>query len=314
VQVTAHVRDGAGVGYWVEAVAWNNAGVATVLNTNARPTGAHDPVAYCTGADPYVYLRAVGTGSLTGGDWGGEYQVKPQVESWLFDTSQDGQSYSITLAAGTKCSVSWFGAAGTNEVVTGTGALQTVTHTFPGGTAEAVAWSFGDPETLAAIEVFSCIGCGLQGTIPNLTECTALTTFYCGHNTDLVGSTPYLSNCKALTGFDCGTNALDGTIGDMSGAVSLVGFACNDNALTGYDHVAPFPLALVFFNAQNNVLTETAVDDIIADFAVGIGSRPLAGEVWLDGTGNAAPSAGALILKSIIEAHGTWVVHVNTVM
>jgi len=69
-------------------------------------------------------------------------------------------------------------------------------------------------------------------------------------------------------------------------------------------------LTLTFFYMPYCSLTQTAVDQILADFATNISLRPTDGRIDLNNGANAAPSAAGLVNKAIIQAHG-WTVNTN---
>jgi len=134
-----------------------------------------------------------------------------------------------------------------------------------------------------------------------------LLSFYCATN-QLTGSIPSLSTNTALTYFSCNTNQLTGSIPSLATNTALTYFNCATNQLTGYAG-GGVSITLGEFYAQNNLLTQAAVDAILADFVAAnktTGTRILN----LGGTGNATPSAGGLADKATLVSRG-WTVTTN---
>jgi len=132
--------------------------------------------------------------------------------------------------------------------------------------------------------------------------------FSCNYNL-LSGYIPELSNNINLIAFACTGNNLDGYIPDLSNNTLLETFICIGNQLTNY-YPSTISIHCISFDASNNLLIQTAVDQILQDFATDISSRPLGGVLNLGGTGNASPSSAGLINKALIEAH-LWTVTTN---
>ena len=194
----------------------------------------------------------------------------PLVNGYLFECN--GSSY---IGRGGSCSgnLSWAFGKGSSYSTMFT-ATESITA------RESLFFSF----TKNLLSVFNCNTNQLTGSIPSLSANTALTQFYCYSNL-LTGSIPSLSANTALNTFYCYSNQITGFSG---GTVS--------NTLGD-------------FRAQNNLLTQSAVDAILAAFdAAGrnSGTRTLN----LGGTGNAAPSAAGLVSKSNLVAKG-WTVTTN---
>ena len=85
-------------------------------------------------------------------------------------------------------------------------------------------------------------------------------------------------------------------------------FRCYTNQLTGYAG-GGVSITLGDFQAQDNLLTEAAVDAILADFVAAnktTGTRVLN----IGGTGNATPSATGLTDKATLVSRG-WTVTTN---
>ncbi len=158
-----------------------------------------------------------------------------------------------------------------------------------------------------ALTQFHCATNQLTGSIPSLATNTALTVFYCYAN-QLTGSIPSLAANTALTQFYCYTNQLTGSIPSLATNTALAVFVCATNQLTGYTG-GGVSITLGDFQAQNNLLTQAAVDAILADFVAAnktTGTRLLN----LGGTGNATPSATGLTDKATLVSRG-WTVTTN---
>ena len=161
--------------------------------------------------------------------------------------------------------------------------------------------------TNTALQIFHCYNNQLTGSIPSLTANTALTIFYCYGN-QLTGSIPSLTANTALTQFYCFSNQLTGSIPSLTANTALEHFYCYSNQLTGWSG-GSVSATLGTFLCENNLLTQAAVDAILAAFdAAGrsSGTRILN----LGGTGNAAPSAAGVTSKNNLIAKG-WTVTTN---
>jgi hypothetical protein len=122
------------------------------------------------------------------------------------------------------------------------------------------------------------------------------------------GSIPSLSTNTALTYLNCTSNQLTGSIPSLSTNTALTYLNCASNQLTGYAG-GGVSITLGEFYAQNNLLTQAAVDAILADLVAAnrtTGTRVLN----LGGTGNATPSAGGLADKATLVSRG-WTVTTN---
>jgi hypothetical protein len=158
----------------------------------------------------------------------------------------------------------------------------------------------------AALVYFYCYGNQLTGSIPSLTSNTALVTFVCSSN-QLTGSIPSLASNTALVTFACNGNQFTGSIPSLTSNTALVYFYCYGNQLTDVDSgfaVRPATLTVRF---EDNLLTEAAVNSILAAFVAAGG---IGGYLNIDGTGNAAPSGQGLTDKSTLQGLG-WNVITN---
>ena len=158
-----------------------------------------------------------------------------------------------------------------------------------------------------ALQYFYCFSNQLTGSIPSLTANTALQYFYCDTN-QLTGSIPSLTANTALQYFYCHANQLTGSIPSLTANTALTAFYCYSNQLTGWAG-GTVSNTLGNFQAQNNLLTQAAVDSILAAFVAAnrtTGTRVLN----LGGTGNAAPSAAGVTDKNTLISRG-WTVTTN---
>jgi hypothetical protein len=161
--------------------------------------------------------------------------------------------------------------------------------------------------TNTALNYFLCNSNQLTGSIPSLTTNTALVWFSCSGN-QLTGSIPSLTTNTALNYFYCDSNQLTGSIPSLTTNTALVLFLCNDNQLTDFSG-GTVSTTLDYFQAQNNLLTETAVNAILAAFVAAnrtTGTRMLN----LGGTGNAAPTGQGITDKATLQSRG-WTVITN---
>ena len=161
--------------------------------------------------------------------------------------------------------------------------------------------------TNTALIVFYCSNNQLTGSIPSLTTNTALAYFSCDSN-QLTGSIPSLTTNTALAYFSCYVNQLTGSIPSLTTNTALAYFYCHDNQLTDFAG-GTVSGTLDDFRAQNNLLTETAVNAILAAFVAAnrtTGTRVLN----LGGTGNAAPTGQGITDKATLQSRG-WTVTTN---
>ena len=131
--------------------------------------------------------------------------------------------------------------------------------------------------------------------------------FICNNN-QLTGSIPSLSANTALTAFICSSNQLTGSIPSLSANTALTAFNCSSNQLTGWSG-GTVSATLGDFQAQNNLLTQSAVDAILAAF-VAAGRTTGTRILNLGGVGNATPSATGLTDKATLQSRG-WTVTTN---
>ena len=157
-----------------------------------------------------------------------------------------------------------------------------------------------------AMETLYCYSNQLTGSIPSLTANTALATFDCSGN-QLTGSIPSLTANTAMATFDCSGSQLSGSIPSLTANTALVTLYCYNNQLTGVDAGFAVRPALLNAHFESNLLTQSAVDAILAAFVAAGG---LAGALSIGGSGNATPSAAGLASKATLQGLG-WTVVTN---
>lgn len=168
----------------------------------------------------------------------------------------------------------------------------------------------------------------LTGSIPDLSALINLDGFTCGNN-QLTGSFPDFNS--GILDFSCESNQLTGQIPDLSVYNSLGYVEANnneftgsipnlpidmqaiylhDNKLTGYDSNLASVVDIQELNLSNNLLTESAVDQVIADIHGNLNDRIDWGILYLGGTGNSAPSAEGVSKAQDIRNYG-WDINHN---
>jgi hypothetical protein len=182
---------------------------------------------------------------------------------------------------------------------------------------------------------------GIIGNLPSFSPCTKLTYFECDHQ-NLSGTLPSFSNCILLDFFSCQVNNFSGNLPSFapnvlltivfiyenqfsgifpsfSTCVNLAHFYGNNNQFTDYE-VGGFAtqkdLAQLVLN--NNLFTAQAIDAILHDLvlSLSIPNRYIMtggigiGGVWLDGTGNSAPTVYGMADYATLVAAG-WNVNIN---
>jgi hypothetical protein len=162
-----------------------------------------------------------------------------------------------------------------------------------------------------ALKVVACRDCGLSGPIPNLSNNTLLQSIDTALNSH-TGSIPNLNANTALTSINVRNNTtLSGDIPTMVNNIVLSNATLYGNSLTGVVSGFAVPASLGEFYAQDNLLSQAAVDAILAAF-VAAGRTSVAGTCVLDvgATGNAAPSSTGLTDKATLVGRG-WTVTNN---
>jgi Leucine-rich repeat (LRR) protein len=166
----------------------------------------------------------------------------------------------------------------------------------------------------------------LTGSIPSISANTKLKTFYC-HQNQLTGSIPSLVANTDLESLFCFDNQLSGDIPSLWANSKLTTFRCDGNRLTGFDTTRgpvinngmlqtpqpAIPRNLLTFQANNNLLTEAAVDAILAEcraLYINAFRMPPTKTINLGGTGNAAPSTQGQTDKQYLRDRG-WTVTTN---
>ena len=149
------------------------------------------------------------------------------------------------------------------------------------------------------LNVFYLDGCSI--TSIDFTGLSKLTNFSSGYSINITSLD--FSPCPILNGIDINNTPL--TSVNISNCLYLNELFIIDGPLTTIDVSAN--LYLRFINLQNNLLTQTAVDDIL----VALDNNGLSnGDVQLDGTGNAAPSAIGTAAAANLTGKG-WIVITN---
>lgn len=133
-------------------------------------------------------------------------------------------------------------------------------------------------------QIFQVGGCNLSGPIPSLTINTALTGYAVNNNNFINGNIPTFATNTLLTAFNAASNIITGVV---------PGFAV--------------PAALKTIDLHNNLLTQAAVDAILAAVVL---AGATGGTLNLGGTGNATPSAAGLADKATLITR-TWTVTTN---
>jgi Leucine-rich repeat (LRR) protein len=162
---------------------------------------------------------------------------------------------------------------------------------------------------LSNLREFNCSGNQLTGSIPSLSGLSNLQNFTC-HANQLTGSIPSLSGLSNLQVFRCENQTgakLTGSIPSLSGLSNLRDFYCSGNQLAGFagDTISN---TLTSFQAQNNLLTQPAVNAILAAFVAANGTN---GSSLLAGTGNASPTGGQNNPDRLTLVSRGWTVQVN---
>jgi hypothetical protein len=159
----------------------------------------------------------------------------------------------------------------------------------------------------ALLTILSIAGNSFSGAFPDISPCTGMTQVYAGA-CGFSGSLPSLSANTALLVLTCNSNSLSGNIPTLASNTVLGDFEPASNQFTGVAPGFAVPPSLHVAYFQNNLLTQAAVDAILAAFvtAGAVGAYQLnAG-----GTGNATPSAAGLANKATLVTRG-WTVTTN---
>jgi hypothetical protein len=165
---------------------------------------------------------------------------------------------------------------------------------------------------LTNLQSFYCIGCNMTGVIPPLVANTVLKDFRCDSQIaapKLNGSIPSLTTNTQLQFFYGYNNQFSGNIPDLSNNTTLFEFRVHNNQLTGWTG-GTVSNTTGLFEAQDNLLTQAAVDAILAAFVAAnktTGTRTLN----LGGTGNASPTGGQFNANKVILEGRGWTVTVN---
>lgn len=147
------------------------------------------------------------------------------------------------------------------------------------------------------------------GTLPvTLAGSPLLSYFIVTTNPGVGGTMPITSGNPALTLLLCSSLNLSGSIKSITNNTALSSLQCAANNLTAYE-ASVISTTCIDFQAQSNALTQSAVDQILADFETNVAARPAAGTIVLNGGTNAAPSAAGLASKAaILLAKPGWTI------
>lgn len=216
------------------------------------------------------------------------------------------QNPSITTVFSPADAHSYIWGDGVTDTLTTAGEGRTHDYGSPG--SRIIELSVTTPTRLFQ---FHCYSNNLTGNVPALGTFTNLQIFY-AYNNALTGTIPSLAANTALQSYNVDRNQLSGTIPSLTGLNSLIAFTCYSNQITGYT-ASTLSTTLTTFDAHDNLLTQAAVDQILADFATNVAARPASGTITLNGTGNAAPSAAGLASRAaILAAKPGWTILVNS--
>lgn len=168
--------------------------------------------------------------------------------------------------------------------------------------------SLPNPSPCPLLESYSFDDSDFTGSIPDWSSNTSLVQIRIAH-LSLSGTLPSLSNLTALDELYATGCGISGIIPSLTLNVVLRSIKIDSNALSDYTP-SVIALTLIQFWAAGNALPESAVNQILADFATNLDGRPSSGEITLDGGTNAAPTGQGLIDKAAIILHG-WTCTTN---
>lgn len=169
----------------------------------------------------------------------------------------------------------------------------------------------------------------LVNSCPGLSEFVSLTAIKIGGSNSLKSGLPNPRNFLELGHYNCSYNLFagihpdftlnsvlvyirtnsclfTGTLKTLTPNTILLSVVANSELISGYT-ASTISLTCTDFQVQNNQLPESAVDQIAADFATNIASRPATGTLNVGGTGNAAPSSTTNF--DLVAAHGWTCTH-----
>lgn len=159
-----------------------------------------------------------------------------------------------------------------------------------------------------ALLSISAISCGFTGSLPSIVTNTLIQTASLSLNS-FSGAIPAFGANTALTIYYCqGNTTLNGDIPTLNSCTTLATFYAYDNVITGVAAGFAVPATLHNFQAQNNLLTQAAVDAILAAFVLAGASGVYT--LNIGGTGNAIPSLAGAADKSTLQGRG-WTVTTN---
>lgn len=233
------------------------------------------------------------------------WTVATNLQTIAFVTSNQVARFTTVFSPGDSHTYIW--GDGTSETFNTTGE-NLYTHDYGSPGSRIIELSVTTAARLYQLHVNSR---NLTGTIPNLSAYTALQVLYLYDN-QLTGSIPSLTSNAALQSYNVDRNQLTGVIPLLTLNTALISFTCYHNQITGYT-ASTLSTTLTTFDAHDNLLTQAAVDQILANFATNVAARPAAGTITLNGTGNAAPSAAGIASRAaILAAKPGWTILVNS--
>jgi len=208
--------------------------------------------------------------------------TRPEAVIGQWTTTQLAQSTTVRATAGAVYRCFW--GDGTIDSYVGNGADQVCAHNYGAAGTYIQKWVIADATKLLFVNYNS-----------NL----------------LVGLIPTFLNKSALIQWYCSVNSLTGLIPSLSNNQALIRLRCDSNKLTGYTASA-LATTIITFRVDTNLLPQSAIDQILADFATNVAARPAVVTLNLGGVGNAAPSAAGLASKAaILAAKPGWIITNN---
>jgi hypothetical protein len=163
-----------------------------------------------------------------------------------------------------------------------------------------------DISRLVFLTTLKVYGNSLSGPFPDLSACKSMTICLAYTGNAFSGSLPNLP--ASMVDFEIDGTGLTGNIPTLSGSTALNTYSAVSARLTGVVGGFAVPASLTIAYFQNNLLTQAAVDAILAAFvaAGAVGAYVLN----IGGTGNATPSAAGLTNKATLQGRG-WTVTTN---
>lgn len=218
----------------------------------------------------------------------GEFTTTKLAQSWVMNVTS-GSSYYVEWGDGV---VDWFA---------GTGANQTITHTYAAAGTYRPKWWIQDATKLIS---FQCQSNGLTGTLPSFASCTNLYDFRCYSNA-FTGGLPTFETCRNLYFFNINSNQFSGIFPSFANCSNLLSMWAADNKFSGYAG-GGIPLTCTTWALYMNELPQSSIDLMLSDMVTGIASRPINGTMTI--TTNAVPSSAGIDNQLLIMAR-PWTVN-----